>query len=302
MGGQRISGLSGLFDGRLPINRKERYYTGTVLPMIVTCEGFKHLNRFLELCGVPSKVTAVADPASCNIEFFTEYSLKESLKGRAAKRFSDPPSNYTPDLVIYIESDTSLLLSVEAKLFERASTYTLKGQLRKQADLLSNMSKELGTQPLVRQRALLPAKLGISGQIDDVPVLTWEQVACAFRDVAPAYWIAILDEALNRYEELVSKSAKRNHDTEITGQEIYMRYDKGDNTYTWMGREGGLHGLNIQDDLETGEWMTRKYKVRREPFPNQPRWFAIIDFIQKVDFYHKIAGSSQENRAGLETR
>ncbi len=111
MGGQRISGLSGLFDGRLPINRKERYYTGTVLPMIVACDGFKHLNRFLELCGAPSKVAVEADPASCNIEFFTEYSLKESLRGGAEKRFSDPAGKDTPDLVIYIESDTSLCCS-----------------------------------------------------------------------------------------------------------------------------------------------------------------------------------------------
>ena len=46
MNDQRISGLSGLFGGRLPINRKERYYTGTVLPMIVASDVFKHFGRF----------------------------------------------------------------------------------------------------------------------------------------------------------------------------------------------------------------------------------------------------------------
>ena len=289
MGGQRISGLSGLFDGRLPINRKERYYTGTVLPMIVACDGFKHLNRFLELCGAPSKVAVEADPASCNIEFFTEYSLKESLRGGAEKRFSDPAGKDTPDLVIYIESDTSLLLSVEAKLFERASADILQGQLRKQADLLCIMSEGLGTRPLVRQVALLPAKLGVSGPIGDVPVLTWEQVACAFRDVAPVYWTAVLDEALSRYEELVSRGAKKNYNARIAGQRICMRYNKGDNPYVWMVREGGLHGPEIQEDLETGRWMKRKYLVSHQPPPKKDNWFPIADFVEKVDSYHKIA-------------
>ena len=48
----QVSGLKELFDKRLPVNRKERYYTGTVLPMIVASDGFKRLPKFLTLCGV----------------------------------------------------------------------------------------------------------------------------------------------------------------------------------------------------------------------------------------------------------
>ena len=293
MSDQRISRLTGLFDERLPINRKERYYTGTVLPMIVASNEFAHLNCFLELCEVPSDVAVKADPASCNIEFFTEHGFKDSLKGGAEKRFRAPADKSAPDLVIYIESDKSLLLSVEAKLFENVSAYTLQGQLRRQADLLHVMFDGVGTRPLVHQVALLPAKLGIPGPIGDVHVITWEKVACTFRDVAPVYWIAVLDEALIRYEDLVSRSAGRNYDATITGQEIYMRHNEGDNTYSWMGREGGLHGLKIHDDLETEGWMKRKYKVRYEPPTNRHNWFAIADYVKKVDFYHKMVGSSQ---------
>ena len=295
MSDQSSSGLAGLFDNRLPINRKERYYTGTVLPMIVASDGFAHLNCFLELCKVSSDVVVDADPASCNIEFFTEYGFKESLKGGAEERFSVPPDKSTPDLVIYIESDTSLLLSVEAKLFDRTSTYILQRQLQKQAELLSFMCDGIKTRTLVHQVALLPDKMGIAGPIGDVPVVTWEQVACTFRDVAPDYWIAVLDEALRRYEDLVSRSAGRNYDAMITGQEIYMRHNEGDNTYTWMGREGGLHGPKIQDDLELEAegWMKRKYKVRHKPLTNKHNWFAIADFVKKVDFYHKMVRSYQ---------
>lgn len=283
MSDRSISGLSWLFDERLPINRKERYYTGTVLPMIVAGDGFAHLNRFLELCEVPSEVAVDADPASCNIEFFTEYGFKESLKGGAEKRFSVPPDKSTPDLVIYIESDKSLLLSVEAKLFENVSAYTLQGQLRRQADLLHIMSDGVGTRPLVHQVALLPAKLEIPGPIGDVHVLTWEKVACAFRDVAPPYWVDVLNEALSRYDILVSKSAKPNYDAKIVGHKIYNEHKASDGTYTWMGREGGLHGSKIQDDLRTGKWKKRGYLVRYEPPSDKSNWFLIEGFTQKVD-------------------
>ena len=283
MSDQSSSRLAGLFDNRLPINRKERYYTGTVLPMIVASDGFAHLNRFLELCEVSSDVAVNADPSSCNIEFFTEYGFKESLKGGAEERFSVPPDKSTPDLVVYIESDTSLLLSVEAKLFENVSDYTLKGQLHKQADLLHIMSEGVGTRPLVHQVALLPAKLGIPGPIGDVPVITWEQVACAFRDVAPPYWRDVLDEALSRYDILASKSAKRNYDAKITGRKIHNQHKEGNDTYTWMGRKGGLHGSKIQDDLRTGDWKKHRYPVRHESLLNKDNWFSVEEFIQKID-------------------
>lgn len=37
---------------RMPMNRKERYFTGTVLPMLIADNGFAHLHRFLALCGL----------------------------------------------------------------------------------------------------------------------------------------------------------------------------------------------------------------------------------------------------------
>ena len=114
----RISGLSGLFDERLPMNRKERYYTGTVLPMIVASDGFKHFGKFLALCGIP-EIALEADPNTTNVQFFSEYGFKESLMDGAEKRFRDPGGRDTPDLVVYMER--SLLLGVEAKFFDQPS-------------------------------------------------------------------------------------------------------------------------------------------------------------------------------------
>ena len=169
----------------------------------------------------------------------------------------------------------------------------LRKQLQRQAQLLSIMADGVGTRPSVYQVALLPAGLCMPERIDETPVLTWERVANTFRDVAPPYWIGVLDEALNRYDDLVYKTSGRNYDTTITGQEIYINYNDGNTTYTWMGRNLGLHGSEIHSDLETRKWMTFKYKVRRDPLPDNRNWFPIADFIKKVDFYHRIVGSSQ---------
>lgn len=276
----RATELSKLFDERLPINRKERYYTGTVLPMIVASDGFKHFGRFLSLCGVP-EVAVQADPASSNIQFFTEYGFKESLMDGAEARFHDPDGKGTPDLVVYVESEQSLLLSVEAKVFDRPSRADVRKQLETQAELLRIMREGVGTNPSIHQVALLPAGLGMPEQDIGVPVLTWERVAGEFECVAPPYWIGVLKAALSRYDNLASQpGGRQNCDAKIKGEKIYHLHKKGYPTYIWMGRSGGLDGQEIQRDLRTGQWRTREYEVSRISLKGKRNWFPIVDFIR----------------------
>ena len=278
----RVSGLSDLFDERLPINRKERYYTGTVLPMIVASDGFKHFGRFLALCGMPA-VALESDPAASNVQFFSEYGFKESLMDGAEERFRDPVGRDTPDLVVYVER--SLLLGVEAKFFDRPSNADLQKQLERQAQLLSVMADGVGTQPLVRQVALLPAGLGMPERIGDVPVLTWERVSDTFRDVASPYWIEVLDLALNRYDRLAGRpGGRQNSNAVLAGKRILDDYKTDDAfAYTWIGRRGGLDGPEFREDVETGAWENREYEVRYDCLLDNPNWFPIADFIKKVE-------------------
>lgn len=90
--------LSELMQTALPLNRKERYFTGTVLPMIVCADGFRQLHLLAALMGC--KLPRVKpDPASANIQFFTEYSLVESIYGVKTKaRFPTPPKTKDTDL------------------------------------------------------------------------------------------------------------------------------------------------------------------------------------------------------------
>ena len=298
MNDQRISGLSGLFGGRLPINRKERYYTGTVLPMIVASDGFKHFGRFLALCGVP-EVAVEADPASSNVQFFTEYGFEDSLRDGAENRFRYPGGRDALDLVVYVESDPSLLLGVEAKVFHQPAIADLRKQLQRQAQLLSIMADGVGTRPSVHQAALLPAGLPMPERIDETPVLTWERVADTFRDVAPPYWIGVLDEALRRYGRLASQPGsgdtyRQNCDDVIKGQAIYDSYKSGDRIFNTMGRApGGLNGKKLEEDLTSDTWPGQDYEVRYDPRPLNRNWFPITDFIKKIEFYRRIKESSR---------
>ena len=73
------SGFRAMSSTHLPLNRKERYYTGTVLPMLIASDGFMHLGRFLGLCGLEIELAGNTPfEGDQNLQFFTEYNFAES--------------------------------------------------------------------------------------------------------------------------------------------------------------------------------------------------------------------------------
>ncbi|MDQ1539087.1 MAG: hypothetical protein QOE58_3480 [Actinomycetota bacterium] len=111
--------MSRLLDETLPLNRKERFYTGTVLPAIVTAGDFAALDRLGVLMGAPGLIvrTALED---CTVLFFTEYGISESAVGAARERFDGLPTGRdTPDIVILVTEPSPVLLAIEAKLYDR---------------------------------------------------------------------------------------------------------------------------------------------------------------------------------------
>lgn len=77
-------------------------------------------------------------------------------------------------------------------------------------------------------------------------------------------------------------AGRQNNDAMVTGQEIYDEYKAGSSPYTWMGRQSGLSGEPLRDDLNSGAWRSREYEVRFEP-RRRPNWFSIEDFVASVD-------------------
>jgi hypothetical protein len=69
---------------RLPLNRKESYYTGTVFPGIVCVDSVAYLCRLWPLLDIIAP-PANAAPETCNIQFSTEYNLAEPIYTPADK-------------------------------------------------------------------------------------------------------------------------------------------------------------------------------------------------------------------------
>jgi hypothetical protein len=49
--------LEELMSEDLPLNRKERFFTGTILPMLVCKDSFKHLHGLLALIGCEERLS-----------------------------------------------------------------------------------------------------------------------------------------------------------------------------------------------------------------------------------------------------
>jgi len=87
----------------LPLNRKERFYTGTVLPALLAADNMDYLSRFTDLIGVGA-LRARSDPHACDVQMFTEYSFVESVVSKLDRvRFGEVwQTKETPDLVLWL--------------------------------------------------------------------------------------------------------------------------------------------------------------------------------------------------------
>lgn len=277
---------------RLPFNRKERYFTGTVFPMIVASDGFAHLDRLLDLCGLPGVHVEPGLNADQDVQFFTEYSFRESIFTPADReRFRDAPrGGDTPDIVL---AGPDWLLTIEAKMYDQPTTVSLNSQVARQWELVEYWASAFGVDPArVRHVALVPDALARRLGPLSCPTVTWEALADTYRDVAPRYWLAQLDYA-NRALLTTPPDAAFGVNAlgHRTGQEIAdgrLVPGPGDATdldpaalFDYMGRGGGLDGKALIDDVATGRWRSHRYEVRVGDAPNS-NWFAISDFLDRV--------------------
>jgi hypothetical protein len=280
--------LAELFASGLPLNRKERFFTGTVLPMIACGTGFERLPRLLRLIpGLADLTDAEVSPTG--IQFFTEYGLLESIYGPAAERFPTlPVSRDTPDVLIFLAGPIKAIVALEAKMYDRPSKEALEDQMKRQRDyVLDFLVRHLDIdQSSVYHAALLPEKLWEEYGTLSYPVVTWEAVRAAYEDIAAGeYFWQVLDLALRSYDALVGPERAeygKYAEARLTGQAIHDRFT-ATREFELMGRTLGLQGDRLRQDIESGRWRKQVYEVRRSgPAPNR-NWFAIADFIALVD-------------------
>lgn len=269
------------WQGPLPFNRKERYFTGTVLPMVVADANFTHLPKLLELFGVSAQMTTGPMP---KVQFLTEYGFAESIKTpEDHARWDGTYAGDTPDVVI---AGPDWLLAIEAKMFHNPTAEALNQQMRRQAPLVDAWASKLGLPPEhVVHGLLLPERLhqrtheGLTH-----PAVTWEQLLRAYRHLGPEHWVSVLEEALDRHEDLESTFSDTfgaNKDAVMTGSEIIKDFQEGPGHVAYVGRAGGFHGPRFKEDVTSGVWATRKYEVRRDPI-SATNWFPVAEFVNAV--------------------
>lgn len=266
--------------GWLPTNRKERYYTGTVLPMLVASDGFAHLHRLLRLCGLDEVELQPSLEGDEGITFVTEYGFAESVfTAEDKKAWPELAEADTPDVVI---AGPDWLLAIEAKMFHNPSAGSLQAQMRRQAVLVdmwaSRMKLEVSR---VGHVLLLPTALSARVGPLTYPVVTWEQVLSEYDVVGPRYWARVLAVALARHPELESRAATggKNADAVMTGKEIAEAFASGEPAFDHVGRIGGLNGQALANDVQNDKWRTTRYEVRQGSLPGNNNWFTLAEFI-----------------------
>lgn len=287
--------LSHLMKTALPMNRKERFFTGTVFPGIVCHDDFGDLGLLAGL--IPGCVLPPIDPHpdSTNIQFFTEYSLVESIYGEETMaRFPEPPlSKDTPDIMIFVSGEPTVLIALEAKMYDSPSALALTEQMRAQRAQLDYLAAHLSLDA-VHHAALLPAGLAekIKGGIakegpDAFPLVLWEDLLAAYRaaESHDHYFLAVLDLALSLWPALSAKPSVFGAHAEqhLTGQEIFDRQD--DPEVRMVGRRGGIFGTHFMQDVSTGAWRAHRYEVSSavDALSGNLNWFRVEHFLARVE-------------------
>jgi len=276
--------LQSLCASELPLNRKERFYTGTVFPMIVCKDDFRDFGRFTRLLPDYEEQPLDFRPSSANVQFFTEYCLVDSIYGTSKDRFpSRPKLRDTPDIVILVCGERRVLIALEAKMFDVPSRPDLRDQLKGQRVILDYLLGVLKVDQFYHG-VLLPQQL--KDRVVDIgaPIITWQELAASFEEVRESdYFLSQLRSACDRYDELKAKPGPMaNAEDRITGEAIEKGYLSGNYRYRIMGRSEGLSGRRLAEDIRSKRWGEQLYEVSScDSSPNR-NWFYIKDFVERV--------------------
>jgi len=102
------------------------------------------------------------------------------------------------------------------------------------------------------------------------------------------------DEYRQRYAHLLGPAApapsapsgaSRSDDglpSTLHGEKLASLAHDGDVSDVWVGRTGGLRGAALSDDIATGGWRERSYKVAQGTAPPNGQWFALEDLLDLV--------------------
>ncbi|MGD0598154.1 MAG: hypothetical protein ABSA64_11625 [Sedimentisphaerales bacterium] len=275
------------FNEELPFNRKEKFFTGTVLPALLFNNGLSNFYHFLRaINNFPAEVNE--ESTGDNFIFFTEYNLKEASGDRNIGRKISTKGKDTPDVIIEILKPKKIFIVIEAKMFDKVSEARLIGQISDQRVAVIEPLKETFqlAESQIFHIALVPETSGLIGG-KDFQVINWEFfVRNKALDVASNYFYNYLKYALDKYQYLVSKHGSPSTvKFKKTGQEVY---ENGKNNGSWwVGIDGGEN--TVIENIKNIDWRNKKYNVNTiKPLDGRKgNWITSIKFAELVDKYEK---------------
>lgn len=292
------------FKKYLPLNRKERFYTGTILPQIICYDNFKYFSRFTELInGFPENLKFNPDADSNNIIFMTEYSLNESYKNlNDRKLFVEvPKTKETPDIVILITEPEKILVVVEAKMYNSENYSKFRNQFNEQKKIVSCIKNNLGIiEKNIFHFALVPQKYFSTTHQDEFQILFWEDILNSYKDILEEnYFYNVLKFAIDNYDNLKSTSTAfssfgKNMDNRLTGLEIINLHNSGKRFC--VGRSQGINGDIFRTDVYSGGWKFFKYEIKYTDIPPNRNWFTSSHFADEVIKNYKENSDNSEKQ------
>jgi len=276
------------YNNLIPINRKERYYTGTVLPQIICYDNFKHIELFFKLItNFPKEINIKPNASNNNIQFLTEYSLLESANFNGKQYKQLPKTKDTPDVVILITEPELILIVIEAKMFTTPNISEFKKQIKAQQEVIKSFKENLNIKTdNIFHLGLVPKQYFSQNISTDCQMLYWENILNSYKSILQgSFFYETLHYAIENFKSLVSDSTGafssfgKNSEDRITGNEILTWHKAGKRFL--VGRNRGLHGAELQKDKESGGWQTYEYEVNFivKEAPNR-NWFSSTDFVE----------------------
>jgi len=273
----------------LPLNRKERFYTGTVLPALLFHNGVTNFYTFLRMItNLPTEITA--STTGYDFIFYTEYNLKESAGDRNIGRRIPAKTNDTPDVVIEILKPVKVFIIIEAKMFAKVSQEDLRKQILRQKKYVGNILKEefLLEDKNFYYLALVPRDLNVTST-SEFQVINWENfIENPKFKIADNLFFNYLRCALKNYKDLVQVKCS-SLPPHVEGQKLGVEvYESGKTKEDfWVGRQGGKK--SFVDDIKNDDWADRRYYFGFN-IPEAIRirqWISCEEFADLVDRYSK---------------
>jgi len=189
-------------------------------------------------------------------------------------------------LVILITEPELHLFVGEAKMFDNVKPDKISKQMQNQEWFIIALQNELNiNKNNCFHFALVPQKIIPNRESFNYPVVYWEEIIDAYRDVlANNHFFNVLTIAINKFEKLRGKniiSYGQNMENKWSGEKIVEMHNSG--LHFWVGRSGGCYGEKFINDIQTGKWRTFKYEINTQvkSAPNR-NWFSSKQFIENL--------------------